>query len=450
MEGKFEDVETPRRIDLARSTSFGSQTNNNNEVWVLTKPTVWQRLFAPKAWQQCWGINSSPHPARLSSRHCSTSSVHYSRGEEQSASTLYSSDFSVSSSSSDDEDNNKELSVPRRYSAARSSTNDSSSIHRGLPPMAPSSGGGEFGGPAQPHYATPNRVRAVSYASSTTSKHRRDSAVLPPIEDIVAQQQPPQAAATAGATLASSPTKLVRVPSRIDPAKFSRSVSNLDEDDADSDIEDGEEEDDAIVPPPPPPRPVPSTRNTSWMQDWVNGIRNDSVSLDGPDKTSDLTSSSGPQYLPTTPVPAAAAAAASSGVAFRAGWAAVVWNAFLEDASTLTESAIFFVQLLNCGTLQLIPWSGEQCVEHIPLSDYRMSVSHASDQAGDYLSLVTGDTNLCILPVHLPESTLVREDGVVANRTLFVDADQSYAPTSQHDATLHMRFAMDAALRCHD
>lgn len=366
-------------------------------------------------------------------------------------------------------------------------------------------------------------ARAVSY-SSTNSRHRRESANdLPPMQQILLFQTEDGSPSSSLSLLQGNN----KVPGTIDPAKFMRRVSTLDDDgdmdddffDLSSDSEDDEEggggggiggclSDDGssspttvILPPSaaaaaasafPQPPPLSSgpvettaiaaTATPDWMLAWAGSDADapkmspnkqeataTSASpapvpvLADDDTASCSTSSSLTAYLPVEPVPPRAAPHA----VFAGGWVAAFWEDMgrccsdgdaASSVPAVTAQSLYYIQLLEGGTLQLTPAVGGTNAMPVALpltcDSSCWNVVPVSHRAGCFVSLPSVD----LLPVNVPARYLEKllQGRTAAKNNFFVhgggEANENtggdaYAPQAQHDAVMHLRFAMDAALR---
>ena len=177
------------------------------------------------------------------------------------------------------------------------------------------------------------------------------------------------------------------------------------------------------------------------------------------------TNSSSPfEYLPLHPIPRAARASAAVSV-FAVGWAAVFWESPIHkvtryssiEVPTVGPENLYYIHLLTGGILQLTTSSGEIA---LVTPKNRWKVQLVSRRAGHCLVVgaaasTTKARKVYILPVHLPSSpdtptttTTSSEDICFAPFGNETSAKQQpYAPNQQHDAVIHMRFALEAALR---
>ena len=175
-------------------------------------------------------------------------------------------------------------------------------------------------------------------------------------------------------------------------------------------------------------------------------------------------------YLPVSPVPPAAALSAVASI-FTAGWMAV-----LSDPTTIPRRRhVQFVQLLSGGVLQLATTNNSTVL----MRPQAPRVEMISPPTGHCLVLdaassarANDPTTVYLLPVHLPPETLdsccaAAAASAMKVRTEDKDDDDSaedtksssedddlldmypdlpYAPHPQHDAVMHLRFALDSAL----
>jgi len=199
-------------------------------------------------------------------------------------------------------------------------------------------------------------------------------------------------------------------------------------------------------------------------------------------------------YLPTIPVPQSASVCSVASV-FTVGWVAVFWRLPSEcmnksgayPVPKVTIENLYFVQLLSGGVLQLTPPMEQttrktilvmpKC-KHVQDEGRNWKVELVSCRAGYSLAVnieaSTGSSGqqkeLYLLPVHLPLSSrnlITTNQGSKSNIpehmlfSPFRNAAQGgksaadrchssplalFAPNHQHESTLHLRFAMEAAL----
>lgn len=186
-------------------------------------------------------------------------------------------------------------------------------------------------------------------------------------------------------------------------------------------------------------------------------------------------------YLPSLPIPDAAAASLVASV-FTAGWTAVFWKSptgpghSSNDVPNVTLDKLYFIQLLSGGMLQLTPaveGATHKTILVMPKcrtvqgGGGEWKVQLVSRRAGHCLAVdITASTGsskqqreIYILPVHLPHSYRSRmpkpacESEQSVGEMLFTPFRASdtqegplFAPSHQHDAVLHLRFAMEAAM----
>ena len=220
----------------------------------------------------------------------------------------------------------------------------------------------------------------------------------------------------------------------------------------------------------------------SWMHAWAAGGGEGLLSLDDSSlvvhednqnyydeeaTASAASSDRSPTYLPVEPVPRAAAKNDDDNnvTVFTYGWAAVFFDNDLvfdyddedDDKSerltpTVERSSICYVQLVreekggSGAALQLTDLDNRE--RRVPIACMR--VEPVSRRAGHCLVLTPRDGRdgggVSILPVHLPASFLAGGASGRHSRFLVDDGD-GYAPQAQHQAVMHVRFGMDAALR---
>lgn len=199
-------------------------------------------------------------------------------------------------------------------------------------------------------------------------------------------------------------------------------------------------------------------------------------------------------YLPTMPVPQGASVSSVASV-FTVGWVAVFWQlpsecmnkTFANPVPNVSIENLYFVQLLSGGILQLTPPMEQttrktilvmpKC-KHVQGEGRNWKVELVSHRAGYCLAVnidaSTGSSEqqneLYLLPVHLPLSSrnlIATNPGPQSNipehllfspfRTAAQDEKNEadcclssplalFAPNHQHESTLHLRFAMEAAL----
>jgi hypothetical protein len=181
-----------------------------------------------------------------------------------------------------------------------------------------------------------------------------------------------------------------------------------------------------------------------------------------------------PAYLPIYPVPPAASAAPTAATIFSAGWCAVFYDLKPlrineELVLDITTSNICFLQILCGGMLQLTSAvDGDRKTVLISPQSSSSKIKLLSKRIGYCLVLETTASTelnalqtLFVLPISLPGS--FREEmtdyfdekrsmpPVMPSLDLFFspsrDAQRQYAPNPQHEAAIHLSFAMDAAMK---
>jgi hypothetical protein len=381
--------------------------------------------------------------------------------------------------------------------AAVATTSTTASLSRGS--MIPQS--------APPHPKRPSTERAVSY-SSTNSRHRRDAAYLPPIQRILQDdddpiaEQPKQMSVPVTIDRAQclrSVSALVDDIMDDDDDLFDLSSSSSDEDAPDfkDDTDDASYSPTTVTKPPGDyleqklDTATAAATTPDWMLAWAgveqakhgsSTIKEQVAStklpsevsvLVEPDESSSCASAAAslltdPCYLPVEPLPPQQqhVADAAPHALFSGGWAAVFWDynqlcSDEEDAVPhVTAEALYYIQLVEGGTLlRLTPAVAckKAAMVEVPLTrDSRWIVVPVSNRAGCCLSLQSPENNIFILPVHLParylEKVVLRQAVKELRNDFFVSAGDEeeiftvYAPQAQHDAIMHLRFAMDTAL----
>ena len=229
-----------------------------------------------------------------------------------------------------------------------------------------------------------------------------------------------------------------------------------------------------------------------WMQAWVNQSNNAVTSVDGTNDddndsalifegleaiSGDDDSGSTPTtitYLPVEPVPKAVKNKTDdNNVVLICGWTAVLLNHDFSNAKqsgddSVEESeppsvdfgSIHYAQLLRSGHLQLISLvQGQE--RKIKIDGNAMRLEHVHNRAGYCLVVqCEGSETIALLPVNLPPACLLERRSTKKQKTprFFApfqdsgDGDEcdfydQYAPQAQHEAILHLRFAMEASLR---
>ena len=140
-------------------------------------------------------------------------------------------------------------------------------------------------------------------------------------------------------------------------------------------------------------------------------------------------------FLLLLPVPPAAAVSTLASV-FTAGWATVYWDRNeLQSEESISTNHLYFIQLLSGGILQLTPYAPNQSSVLVTPSK-KWSIDTVNSQVGHCLSFAvaastTNQSHAFLVPVH------VKHNQVVLPKV---------ASNYQHDACIHLRFAMDAAL----
>ena len=248
-------------------------------------------------------------------------------------------------------------------------------------------------------------------------------------------------------------------------------------------------------------RPPPSPNTKRWVRkNNHKGLKDHEPSqaenppkhgAPGPRQSNARATSHACEYLPIHPVPRLSLFSAKATV-LSAGWAAVFWESPIAKLPTrysievpkMGPENLFYIQLLTGGMLQLTPLvdAEQKMILMTPKSvsphgdkgdSWRVPL--VSRRAGHCLvmeamasTIKDKEHNIYILPVNIPSERLtqlshethenigdtsIEEDIFFApfgpgGGTDSVDGEspQPYAPYHQHDAVMHLRFAMEAAL----
>jgi len=229
----------------------------------------------------------------------------------------------------------------------------------------------------------------------------------------------------------------------------------------------------------------PHHRSDDCHVQWTGLDSNDKMTLDVKPASSGAEQEvhyNPASYLPSLPIPDAAAASLVASI-FTAGWTAVFWQSptrpgqSSNEVPNVTLDKLYFIQLLSGGMLQLtraVEGAKHKTILVMPKcrtvqgGGGEWKVQLLSRRAGHCLAIdITASTGsakqqreIYILPVHLPPSytrlmlkPACESEQSLAGEMIFTPFRASntqkgplFAPSHQHDAVLHLRFAMEAAM----